>query len=166
MKRSLAIKDLNNISDKSWNRMRIDLNLKNNIPPLNQMINHRKSLKTGMSIKINKYGVYISIKKKIELVLKQLFDSGKLRTVSNNIITIKLCGDGCNVTNNMSFFNFSMSIINDTNSCKKSTGHYIIGIFEVSESYKNPLFISFFSFLVFDISTILDLFFHIQNQSF
>ena len=70
LKRSLAIKDLNNISDKSWNRMRIDLNLKNNIPPLNQMINHRKSLKTGMSIKINKYGVYISIKKKDRVKLK------------------------------------------------------------------------------------------------
>ncbi len=115
--------------------MRLDLNLKDNIPSLNQIINHRKSI--GISIKSNKYGVYISIKSKIELVLKQLYESDKLRNVSNNVITIKLCGDGCNVTKNISFFNFSMCIINDTKNCKKSKGHYIIGIFEVSENYIN-----------------------------
>ncbi len=115
--------------------MRLDLNLKDNIPSLNQIINHRKSI--GISIKSNKYGVYISIKSKIELVLKQLYESDKLRNVSNNVITIKLCGDGCNVTKKISFFNFSMCIINDTKNCKKSKGHYIIGIFEVSENYIN-----------------------------
>ena len=30
-----------------------------------------------------------------------------------------------------------MSVIDDKNNCQKSKGHYIIGIFEVSENYKN-----------------------------
>jgi hypothetical protein len=137
LKKSLATKDFNNISDNSWNRMRIDLNLKEKIPSLNRIIKHRKSFKTMIKIKTNEYGVYISIKKKLELVLKQLFESDKLENVHNNTITIKLCGDGCNVAKNLSFFNVSMSVINDKNNCKKSKGHYIIGIFEVSENYQN-----------------------------
>ena len=137
LNKSLAIKDFNNISDNSWNRMRIDLNLKDNIHSLNRIIKHRKSYSNKIIIKTNEYGVYISVKKKLELVLKQLFESDKLGNVNNNIITIKLCGDGCNVTKNISFFNFSMSVINDKNNCKKSRGHYIIGIFEVSENYEN-----------------------------
>ncbi len=137
LKKSLAIKDFNNISDNSWNRIRIDLNLKDKLPSLNRIIKHRKSFKTMLNIKTNEFGVYISIKKKLELVLKQLFEADKLENVNNNTITIKLCGDGCNVTKNISFFNFSMSVINDKNNCKKSKGHYIIGIFEVSENYKN-----------------------------
>jgi len=88
-------------------------------------------------IKKNEYDVYISIKKKLELVLKQLFESDKLENVHNNTITIKLCGDGCNVAKYLSFFNVSMSVINDKNNCKKSKGHYIIGIFEVNENYQN-----------------------------
>ncbi len=62
LKKSLAIKDFNNVSDNSWNRIRIDLNLKDNIPSLNQIIKHRKSFKTMINIKTNEYGVYISIK--------------------------------------------------------------------------------------------------------
>ncbi len=54
--------------------MRIDLNLKEKIPSLNRIIKHRKSFKTMIKIKKNEYGVYISIKKKLELVLKQLFE--------------------------------------------------------------------------------------------
>ena len=63
LKKSLATKDFNNISDNSWNRMRIDLNLKEKIPSLNRIIKHRKSFKTMINIKTNEYGVYISIKK-------------------------------------------------------------------------------------------------------
>ena len=89
LKKSLAIKDFNNVSDNSWNRIRIDLNLKDNIPSLNQIIKHLKSFKTMINIKTNEYGVYIYIKKKLEIVLKQLFESDKLENVNNNTITKK-----------------------------------------------------------------------------
>jgi len=135
--KSLAIKDLNNISDRAYYRMRIDLNLKDSLPQLNNILKYRNNLKTNLEVFENELGVYISVKKKLEHIIKDLHLKKKLENITNNTITIKLCGDGAQISKTLNVYNFTMSVIDDKNICKTSKGHYIIGIFSVDENYED-----------------------------
>jgi len=134
--KSLAIKDLNNISDRAYNRMRIDLNLQDSLPQLNKIMKHRNELKSYLEVYENEFGVYISVKKKLEYIIKDMHLNNKLENISNNTITVKLCGDGAQISKTLNIYNFTMSVIDDKNICKTSKGHYIIGIFSIDENYE------------------------------
>jgi len=41
------------------------------------------------------------------------------------------------VSKKLTIFNFSFSIISDKKNCKSSFGHYIVGAFEITETYEN-----------------------------
>ncbi len=133
---TLAIKDLNSISDRAYNRMRIDLNLKKRLPQLNKIIRHRTGLKSIQEVPENEFGVYISVKKKLEFIIQNMHLNNKLDNIANNTITIKLCGDGARISKTLNIYNLTMSIIEDKNICKTSKGHYIIGIFSIDENYE------------------------------
>jgi hypothetical protein len=133
----LAIKDFNNISDRAYNRMRIDLNLQDSLPQLNNIMKYRANLKSHLEVHENEFGVYISVKKKLECIIKNMHLNRKLETISNNTITIKLCGDGAQISKTLNIYNFTMSVIDDKEICKTSKGHYIIGIFSIDENYED-----------------------------
>ena len=55
---------------------------------------------------------------------------------NENVIKIKLCGDGTLVGRTRKLVNFAFTVINETDRAKSATGTYTIGIFEVNnENY-------------------------------
>jgi len=137
LSKSLAIKDLNNISDRAFNRMRIDLNLQERLPQLNKIRKLRNELKSYQAVFENEFGVYVSIKQKLEYIIKNMHINKKLENISNNTLTIKLCGDGAQISKTLNVYNFTMSIIEDKDICKTSKGHYILGVFSIVENYED-----------------------------
>ncbi len=135
--KTLATKDLNNISDRAFNRMRIDLDLKEKLPSLNKIRKLRNELKSYQNVYENEFGVYISVKQKLEYIIKDMHINKKLESISDNTITIKLSGDGSQISKTLNIYNFTMSIIDDKNICKTSKGHYLIGIFSIEENYED-----------------------------
>ncbi len=137
LSKSLAIKDLNNISDRAFNRMRIDLDLKEKLPTLNKIRKHRNELKSYQRVFENESGVYISIKQKLQYIINKMHINKKLENISSDTITIKFCGDGSQISKTLNIYNFTMSIIDDKNICKTSKGHYIVGVFSIDENYED-----------------------------
>ena len=85
----------------------------------------------------NQKGVFVSIREKLRIYMAQLHKNKKLNLIENNTITIKFCGDGTNLTKKSSIYNFCFSIIDQKKTCKTAFGHYLIGLFDITENYED-----------------------------
>ncbi len=129
----LTIKDDCFMSDHAYKILRKNLNLNHIIPSLYNIRLSQKRLNPD-TLK-NSFGVYIDIKEKIEEIVYLKRNNGL--KIENNILKIKLCGDGANISRKNSIFAISFSIIDDRVNCKKASGHFIVGIFNIIETYEN-----------------------------
>jgi len=89
----------------------------------------------------NNYGVFIDIKSKLVRELSIKIELNQLN-IADNRIKLKFCGDGAQVSKKLTIFNFSfaisfVTIISDKRYCKSSCGHYIVGVFQITETYEN-----------------------------
>jgi hypothetical protein len=83
----------------------------------------------------NSKGFFLNVKEKLTFILSKIID--RLELKPNEILKLKFCGDGTNIGKNIKIFNFGFSCINDKKYCKASKGHYILGVFEITnENYE------------------------------
>lgn len=125
----LKWKDVNNISDLAYHRLVKELD--KNLPNIDKIRNLRGEINELSTFVNNEYGYFIDFEEKLENVLRKLYNMSQIK--ENELIKIKLCGDGTNVGRVKKMFNFSFSVINEPSICQSAKGHYTIGIFEISE---------------------------------
>lgn len=132
----LDAKDSNYISDNTYAILRKELNLRSELPPLYSVRKHAKNSNL-YQINTNSKGVFVSIKEKLKYSIIQLYEKKIINTIENKTLTIKLCADGTNVSRKASIYILSFSIIDQKNTCQTAFGHYLIGIFDISENYED-----------------------------
>jgi hypothetical protein len=129
-------KDKINLADSKYDQFRIGLNLNDLLPSLRSVKNCRKEMDNQFKIVETKLGCYVDIKQKLQTVLKPIIK--RMNIQSDQIIKIKLSGDGVNMDRKIKLFAFSFSIINDHSNCNGSNGSYIIGLFKIdTENYEH-----------------------------
>jgi hypothetical protein len=131
-----SVKDNSYISDHVYHKIRKDLGLEKFLPTTSEIRKLRNIQNSNQTLLENDYGVFIDIKSKLIRELSIKIESNQLN-ISNNIIKLKFCGDGAQVSKKLTIFNFSFAIISDKKNCKSSSGHYIVGVFQITETYEN-----------------------------
>lgn len=138
VKKCLAFKESNNISNKKWRALKnllkefgID-----GFPSLFQLKKISISLDQIFEIKTNTFGIYNRVETKLKYHLEEIVN--RLAIPCDVPLRIKFCGDGSQLFRANFNFNFGFSCINDSESCKGLNGHSMIGIFEIDhENYEN-----------------------------
>jgi hypothetical protein len=128
-------KDKINLADWKYEQFRIGLNFNALLPSISTIKSCRKEMDAQFKIVEIKHGYYIDIKQKLQTILIPIIKNLDLK--QNEIIKIKLSGDGVNMDRKIKLFAFSFSIINDKRNCNGSNGSYIIGLFKIdTENYE------------------------------
>lgn len=131
--KSLKWKDSFNISDVVYHNLVKTLNL--HLPKIDSIRSLRKRLDTMHPTFENFYGYYIKVEAKLKSIIENMIKT-KIIEESNQVIKIKLCGDGTNCGKFKKILNFNFSVLNES-ICKSAKGHYTIGVFEITnENYK------------------------------
>jgi hypothetical protein len=132
----LQEKDVTNISDNSWNRLRKNLNLQSSLPSIYRVKKKRQELNKLTTIFENENGSFVSVKDKINFLCNK--NKERLSLETSEAIYIKFTGDGVQTSRNMNVFNMNFCILNDQQDCKSAEGHYSIGTFRIkSENHEN-----------------------------
>lgn len=103
----LKTKDIGLQSDRVYRQF----SLVSNMPNLKSLIRLRDRMNSKFKIHVNAYGVYINPLIKIKWVLRNVVKKYGLK--NDDLITIKLCGDGTQVGKKLKLFNFGFSVINE-----------------------------------------------------
>jgi hypothetical protein len=129
-------KGQNRVSDNTY-RALCKVNLHENylkkLPRLWRIKALEQKFATEYPVMLNKYGVYVNASRKIGQYLNNKFQRESANFPRNQIIRIKLSGDGTRVANT-SLFNFTFSLM-DFSNCNTASGNYSLGIFEMNENY-------------------------------
>ncbi len=131
-----SVKDSAFISDHVYNKFRRDLGLENILPTTSKVRKLRNIQNSEQNVQENSYGVFIDIKAKLINEITRKIEKNHLIIIDNKI-KLKFCGDGAQVSKKLTIFNFSFAIISDKRICKTASGHFIVGVFQISETYEN-----------------------------
>ena len=129
-------KEISNLSDNNYQKMK---NCGINIPSLRFVRQTRYIMNDQFQAMQNSHGTYYELKQKLVHYLNS-FDNHK--AIKNNIINIRLAGDGTNVAKQFSVFNFTFSFIDKLNfkydaDPKTESGNFVLGTFKIKkESYE------------------------------
>jgi hypothetical protein len=129
-------KDNSSISDHVYHNFRKNLNLENILPTNSKIRKLRNLQNSEQNVLKNNFGVFVDIKSKLIKEISIKLETNQLIIVDNKI-KLKFCGDGAQVSKKLTIFNFSFAIISDKKNCKTVTGHSIVGVFQITESYEN-----------------------------
>ena len=108
IKKALKVKDENSLSDRTYNSLRISLDLKSHLPSIDEIRAFRKVINKNLTIYQNKYGVFINIKQKILELMKQNKIEIDENFINKNSLDLKFSGDGKNVGKVFKIFNFTL----------------------------------------------------------
>lgn len=129
----LYIKDKFNISNEAWH----EVAMKSKDPPcLNKMLKHMKGLNNKWNIQPTPgeaEGVQISFKESVVEQIRRLKAKGVLQ--AEEMIKIKLSGDGTNIGKRISVINITFTILNEKNLAMSEKGNYLLAVIRTSESY-------------------------------
>ena len=149
---ALYVADTCYLSQRTYNKIRTNLNLKDELPSLYKMINLKKSINNLFDLRLNRNGAFLKYPlQKVEFVLKKILNN--LTALSENLVIdnktfiIKLSGDGKVLTKSSrrEINNIVFTVINETEKCKTSIGNYILGNFLEKGLFNN--FIEYFKFI-------------------
>lgn len=115
--------------------MRKELNLQDQLPPINQISDFKKSISFFFELRINRNGCFLKYPlQKVEFVLKKILENLSRAVndpviIENDTFIIKISGDGKVLTKSSSreINNIVFTVVNEVNKCKTSQGNYILG---------------------------------------
>ena len=124
--KALIGKDEGNISDKSYIKLRNQMNFAK-LPTIDEIVEIRQEIDQKLyEINQNAYGYYNEPIQKITKICSKFLEEQKV--VKDDIFIIKLGGDGTNLTkSNTMALNLAFTIINDFDRAKSVIGNYAIG---------------------------------------
>lgn len=139
---TMFVTDSSYISQRTYHKIRRDLNLKDQLPPINQICDLKKSISYLFELNINRNSCFIKYPlQKVEFVFKKILENLERSInedikIENNTFIIKLSGDGKVLTksSHREINNIVFTIINEENHCKTSRGNYILGSYEIEEN--------------------------------
>ena len=125
--KTLGIVDATYISERKYKTLRKELDLRDSLPTLYQLKLMKSTFKIFFELERNDFGYFLKYPlKKVEFVLKKIFDEKPFLKETENII-LKLSGDGKSITrSNIEINNITFTVINDKDRCKTSVGNYIL----------------------------------------
>jgi hypothetical protein len=103
------------------------------LAPLNQVRDEKKKLNAELEVFENRLGVYVSVREKVQKILAKVISKCKIK---RNKIHIKFAGDGTNTARHQSLLAMSFSILNEGKKARTASGTYIVGLFDICESYE------------------------------
>jgi len=139
---TIFVKDSSYISTRTYHKIRKELNLKEQLPPINQISDLRKSINYFFELRINRNSCFLKYPlQKVEFVLKKILENLDKAVnddikVENKTFIIKLSGDGKVLTksSHREINNIVFTIVNEVKKCKTSVGNYILGSYEIKEN--------------------------------
>jgi hypothetical protein len=128
----LYAKEKASISDKNYQLLK---NCGLTMPSLRCIKKLRKQLNNKFEIIATEFGCYIDPLEKISFIFNLLKNRINIK---DNIINVKLSGDGTLIAKNLNIFNFNFSLLDsDDKNWNTVEGNFSLGIFEVhSENYE------------------------------
>ncbi len=132
---TIFVTDSSYISTKTYHKIRKELNLKEQLPPINQLSDLKKSISSFFQLRLNRNGCFLKYPlKKVEFVLKKILENlskavSQQVNIENDTFIIKISGDGKILTKSSSreINNIVFTVVNEVTKCKTSMGNYILG---------------------------------------
>jgi hypothetical protein len=129
--KSIYWKDKNLVSDETYQSAISFLGIR--APPLEHVRREKKKVNSEIKVFENRLGVYVSVREKVQKVLEKVISKCKIK---RNKIRIKFAGDGTNTARHQSLLAMSFCILNEGKKARTASGTYIVGLFDICESYE------------------------------
>jgi hypothetical protein len=139
IKKIIYIKDKHNISDVTYESLRSQLQLQ--LPSLVKLKSERRVYDQMINILENSKGVYLSIEKKLKLLIPKI--KKNFTEQESHILHIKYSADGAQIIRQKSILNLTFTVLNEGKLAETSEGNYTIGIFDITNEDYDTISICF-----------------------